>query len=254
MYCKICGCKIKSGMKRCPDCGADVSDIEYCGGFWGLVGEDTEVKMPVSFDTGIRTGESADEREKEQEYKSPSYTYPENEEKSQANRRKEPDVLGQGTKQNKSSNLLTKILAVAATLLLLFCIVQTFRLSGAEKKNKEAMAECESLKEEVKSLNSKNTKLESQVKKLSDIREEEILELLFQREFLRQELMMDDLSDKEAARADEKEESSDEKAATVDEEEESSKTEITPPFSNTESDRQTKRYIPGDDSWKDLPE
>lgn len=37
MYCQKCGYKIKTGTQKCPDCGTDVSTVEYCGGFWGLV-------------------------------------------------------------------------------------------------------------------------------------------------------------------------------------------------------------------------
>ena len=48
MYCKKCGCKILTE-EKCPECGADVTDIEYCGGFWGLVektaSEDEEDKV-----------------------------------------------------------------------------------------------------------------------------------------------------------------------------------------------------------------
>lgn len=45
MYCKKCGCRIKSGDNNCPDCGTEVMGIEYNGGFWGLVGgEGTESK------------------------------------------------------------------------------------------------------------------------------------------------------------------------------------------------------------------
>lgn len=44
MYCKNCGCKINIGEKRCSDCGNDIKGVEYCGGFWGLVGEEKKVK------------------------------------------------------------------------------------------------------------------------------------------------------------------------------------------------------------------
>ena len=41
MYCQKCGCKIKKNDKKCPNCGKKV-ELEYCGGFWGLVGEEIE--------------------------------------------------------------------------------------------------------------------------------------------------------------------------------------------------------------------
>ena len=39
MYCQKCGCKVTEKEKKCPNCGRNV-EIEYCGGFWGLVGEE----------------------------------------------------------------------------------------------------------------------------------------------------------------------------------------------------------------------
>lgn len=39
VYCNNCGCKISSGERRCPNCDAEIRDIEYNGGFWGLVGK-----------------------------------------------------------------------------------------------------------------------------------------------------------------------------------------------------------------------
>ncbi len=41
MYCQKCGCKISKNDKKCPNCGKKV-ELEYCGGFWGLVGEERE--------------------------------------------------------------------------------------------------------------------------------------------------------------------------------------------------------------------
>ena len=41
MYCQKCGCKISKNDKKCPNCGKKVV-LEYCGGFWALVGEEIE--------------------------------------------------------------------------------------------------------------------------------------------------------------------------------------------------------------------
>ena len=38
MFCNNCGKKIKPGALKCS-CGAPVEKMEYCGGFWGLVGK-----------------------------------------------------------------------------------------------------------------------------------------------------------------------------------------------------------------------
>lgn len=43
MFCLKCGAKVPQGMKQCLKCGAPIED-EYCGGFWGLVGENRTEK------------------------------------------------------------------------------------------------------------------------------------------------------------------------------------------------------------------
>ena len=48
MYCKKCGCRINGNESRCTECGTEISRVEYCGGFWGLVGVDNKkVEIPV---------------------------------------------------------------------------------------------------------------------------------------------------------------------------------------------------------------
>lgn len=40
MYCKKCGYKLRTGENVCKNCGEPAGSAEYCGGFWGIVGED----------------------------------------------------------------------------------------------------------------------------------------------------------------------------------------------------------------------
>ena len=42
MYCKKCGIRIKEGQEKCPECGTEQDKPEYCGGFWGLIGNQRE--------------------------------------------------------------------------------------------------------------------------------------------------------------------------------------------------------------------
>lgn len=44
MYCLKCGKKISLGEEQCSECGTKISGNEYCGGFWGLVGEDNKIE------------------------------------------------------------------------------------------------------------------------------------------------------------------------------------------------------------------
>lgn len=42
VYCKKCGIRIKEGQEKCPECGTEQDKPEYCGGFWGLIGNQRE--------------------------------------------------------------------------------------------------------------------------------------------------------------------------------------------------------------------
>ena len=49
MFCNKCGQKLATKAKVCSNCGAPSKRAEYCGGFWGLVGEKPPVApAPVS--------------------------------------------------------------------------------------------------------------------------------------------------------------------------------------------------------------
>lgn len=39
MFCKKCGMRCDSSLETCANCGHPIGGDEYCGGFWGLVGE-----------------------------------------------------------------------------------------------------------------------------------------------------------------------------------------------------------------------
>ena len=48
MFCGKCGAKISPENSRCESCGAPAEYAEYCGGFWGLVGQTPPTKTTAS--------------------------------------------------------------------------------------------------------------------------------------------------------------------------------------------------------------
>lgn len=42
MFCIKCGCRIPLKATKCPDCGADLPVMEYCGGFWTELNQNTQ--------------------------------------------------------------------------------------------------------------------------------------------------------------------------------------------------------------------
>lgn len=42
MFCIKCGCRIPANASKCPDCGADRPGMEYCGGFWSELNQNTQ--------------------------------------------------------------------------------------------------------------------------------------------------------------------------------------------------------------------
>ena len=47
MFCNKCGAKISPGANRCEFCGTPAEFAEYCGGFWGLVGQTSPSRVAV---------------------------------------------------------------------------------------------------------------------------------------------------------------------------------------------------------------
>ena len=77
MYCRKCGYKIQKRNGRCPQCGEPVETAEYCGGFWGLVGE--EKKEPAAAFSHEMSGEVTEEETPRLQF-SPDYDSEEQEE------------------------------------------------------------------------------------------------------------------------------------------------------------------------------
>lgn len=123
MYCKKCGCRINYGEQRCSDCGTEVGVIEYCGGFWGLVGENN--KKIEQF-----------EKEKAENYRH-SIDVP-----NQNNVTGEPGTKSVRVSKNEIKirnkyKKTVKMLLVIILLLLIIGMVQTIRFSVSARKYKQ---------------------------------------------------------------------------------------------------------------------
>ena len=181
MYCNNCGCKISSGESRCPNCDTEIKDIEYNGGFWGLVGQvEKEEFVPE-----ISTVESV---KKEISIDIPSVS-----DKSYgANMREEKEIAAkvdtlesdksseeykQNTKIKKKYERRLKILSCAVIILLLLCVIQTVRVTLALNRYRDLKDEYDIMDQDYQSLDSKcvdlNQKLDEMQDKLDDSSDKE---------------------------------------------------------------------------------
>lgn len=136
MYCKKCGCKIKSGQRCCSDCGIETSNIEYCGGFWGLVGEDNK-KEHVPIIEEIHPQKNQDNEKQ--------------------------DILVVKEKYKKGQNRKKrKLLNYVIFVLLTICVIQTVRISVVSHKYEKQQVRYRLLSEKYKNA-------EDEIKRLSEM-------------------------------------------------------------------------------------
>lgn len=48
MFCTKCGCRIPSDASKCPDCGSDRPNMEYCSGFWLELNQNTQANTDTA--------------------------------------------------------------------------------------------------------------------------------------------------------------------------------------------------------------
>lgn len=133
MYCSYCGCKLDSTAKKCPSCGNDARS-EYCGGFWGLVGE-KEPQKPEP---------AAEKKNVEETQIMPADST--NEEKSVDMEKAISDncIVRVEKKKRTSQKIVTGILLVSVLL----CIIQTVRLTVSNRKISDMREKNETISQE----------------------------------------------------------------------------------------------------------
>ena len=158
MYCKKCGCRLKSGAGVCPECGSETT-AEYCGGFWGIINE---------------KGGNAAPRESVSAPAAPSYDAAPKPQKSMDVAEsaapvpvREAEVSA--PESDKRSGGFSKALSVLLLMALLFGLVQSVRLAGRPSRSevRELKGQIEDLEDDKEVLEDVNDKLRSKNKKLS---------------------------------------------------------------------------------------
>ena len=153
MYCSFCGCKLDATAQRCPSCGQNAR-VEFCGGFWGLVGEQKKQEvMSVEKETEIKKIKSTSDVKRTEEHVADI--------KPEENRRRE-----RARQRKKRQQIKRKIIAGIIGVLFVMCAIQTVRLSSEHKKYievqnnySEIKGEYENLQGELKSVSEEKQEL-----------------------------------------------------------------------------------------------
>lgn len=172
MYCQKCGCRVKRTDEKCPNCGSVVS-LEYCGGFWGLVGEEPKsrsnsVKRNLQQEDMGKRLFQAEEEKTEAEQK-----------QNEAEKEKEKyrHLLMEKRKVNEKNRKVLKILTAALGVLLIVCVLESAFLlykNFVQENYRNLSADYEALEENYKILEDKyealNQKYAKMDKKYLEIR------------------------------------------------------------------------------------
>lgn len=137
MYCRKCGCKISWDDKKCIECGMEVEETEYNGGFWGLVEKEKNVVSAKQEERDFHVMEMKLKKQKE---------LFEREEKKKK-------------KLIKKYNLFVKLSVGIIAVLFVFCLVQTFRISKMEDRKDWIQKKLYAVEEDYKNLEMKYNNL-----------------------------------------------------------------------------------------------
>lgn len=163
MYCKKCGFKLTAGSRVCAECGTDNANVEYCGGFWGLVGKNENEKEGVTAERSLQS--ISFERELSQKGKSEKRNmYDADLEQKQNRKYKESyeDIVRRRKKEKKESLLIITVMISLIILLMIFLMV----LLLSNRRIKDNFSE--EMDSKIGVLNSRITVLESNNSTLED--------------------------------------------------------------------------------------
>lgn len=157
MYCSYCGCKLDGNAKKCPACGNDAK-AEYCGGFWGLVGETRQ-------QVHNQTLEISNKEEKTVPLKSKTDEVSTNLAKEKVALEKKIEKL---KKKEKNNQLKQKIFIGLIVFVLLICTIQTIRLAFSNKKIAKLQNENETISRKYDDLLQDKTDVDTDYKDLKE--------------------------------------------------------------------------------------
>lgn len=132
MYCKNCGKRIITGKVKCDNCGDSVENAEYCGGFWGLIGEEKNEIVEPSVLSKART---TDEKAKGTDVKA--------QKENQAKKQAEESSVSTGKRSAKKQRHfypIPYILCVVFALAFVFQSVKVSKVSKQLAKEKESVS------------------------------------------------------------------------------------------------------------------
>lgn len=153
MYCQKCGYKLESNSFTCPNCGSRNDEIEYCGGFWGLVHQDESKKLLEN---------KREEARKE-------------EVRSETARRKRNSAVYEERQRKKKKQGVVSVLLCACVLFVIISMIQTVQVASGSEKYREMetrMEEHQGLESENQRLLEENENLESENQRLADENED----------------------------------------------------------------------------------
>lgn len=166
MYCKKCGCRINYGEQICSNCGTEVTSIEYCGGFWNLVGEIDQIEKIKEDESNNNKNQSIRKNE-----------YKRNEEKRieicESSDKKLKNYQNSAQRKEKDKRIgrvyknRIKILSYVLVVFILLTVIQTVRFASFSKRYKKSQNEYQILNEEYQELDLQYKNLDSKYNNLN---------------------------------------------------------------------------------------
>lgn len=188
MFCKKCGCRIPSNASKCPDCGSDLPNMEYCSGFWSELNQNSQTQKMHS-NQAVKEKENTPQSAKEAD----TNLNPKVKEKFNTDKK--------GTKKTSILKYAAIVEGLIIIILFLSTTVSNFALkrevnelktqnAAADENYKELEKQNKAIQTENESLQEQNKKWEQDYKALSqeyDLLYEKLSELEKQTEDLNEQ-------------------------------------------------------------------
>lgn len=157
MFCEKCGCRISGKVSKCPGCGADLPNMEYCNGFWAELNQNSLVNKNFENTKGQNAQESHFNEE----------TAPTKETEISDSRLKKGISIKGHRRQNIPFTLL-KYAAIAECVIILILLIFNGVSGRALKKEISQLNEdCDQLETQLATKESEYKKIKEQIDELN---------------------------------------------------------------------------------------